>query len=404
MLRAMTFKTRLIGSAPALIGAQPATSMMLRGPAVAFAPPDDSGAAPVADTGPLSLDDAISVLSAAEEADAAPEPDADNAATDEDEDPEAEEATADADADAGDEDTEIEASDQEAGEDDAPEDDPASDEAAEDETDEPAEPVVEPPTFWSAEEKAAFTKAPPEVQRIVAAKDAEYSRQVSLAKEEAATARREAGIIAEIGDKIGAELERARTVFQGKWDGVDWAQWAREAPQEAIAAKFEYDAEQAELQKLETAKAATEAEEHRQFIRAENAKLAEAIPDLADPAEGRSRKAELLNMLSEDGFSGDDLKWAGAKELRIAWEALQYRKLKAKAAANPPKTTTPKQEPAKATAAKPAPKPITASVKPTAAPPPRKSVIQRRNRDVVKRALDSGRRDDVLAALEAIGE
>lgn len=401
----MTLKARLIGTAPALVSASTALNPQARGPTVAFAPPDDSGGAIVAETGPLSLDAAISALSAAEQSDEPAEPDADNAATDDDDPPEDEEATAEADADdAGDdEDTELEASDQEAGEDDAPEDDPASEEDAEDAEEEPEAPVIDPPKFWSAEEKALFAKAPPEVQEIIVAREAESSRQVSLAKEEAAKARKDAEIISAIGDKIDAELERARAIFQGKWDGVDWAQWAREAPQEAIAAKFEYDAEQAELQKLETAKAATEAETHRQFIQAETDKLAEAVPELADPTEGKARKTELVSMLTEDGFSAEDLKWAGAKELRIAWEALQYRKLKARTAANPPKPTQkPKQEPAKAAAAKPAPKPTTATVRPTAAPPPRKSVIQRRKAEVISTAMKSGRMDDAVAAMLAL--
>lgn len=355
-----------------------------------------------AETGPLSLDDAISVLSAADE------PEADEiAAAEEDEVPEDDEATAEADADAGDEeDTELEASDQEAGEDDAPEDDPASEEDAEDAEDEPEAPAIEPPKFWSAEEKAVFAKAPPEVQQVIVAREAEFSRQVSLAKEETARARKDAEIISEFGDKIGAVLERARTIFQGKWDGMTpevWMEWFDEDPQAATKAKAKYDFEQAELQKLETAQAATEAETHRQFIQAESLKLAEAVPALADATEGKARKSELVSMLSEDGFSADDLKWAGAKELRIAWEALQYRKLNARATANPPKTAAPKKtEPAKATAAKPAPTPTTATVRPTAAPPPRKSVIQRRKAEVVSTAMKTGRMDDAVAAVLAM--
>jgi hypothetical protein len=381
----MTLKSSLYGSTRAVLASP--TGMfnpMLRGAQVAFAPDHDEGAA--SDNGPITEAEAISLLTAADEA-----PDGD--AEPEEDEEQGDEAEASAD-----DESEDEAADQAAGEDDAPdEDDPASeDDSAEDEEAEPETPAIEPPRFWSAEEKALFAKAPPEVQQVIAAKDAEYSRQVSLAKEEAAVARKDAEVIAEVRDKIDATLERATQIFRGKWDGVDWAQWAKDAPEEAIAAKFEFDAEQAELHKLQTAQAATAVEEHRQFLQREGLKLAEAVPELADPTEGRNRKAALVNMLTEAGFTPDDLKWAGAKELQIAWEAYQWRQAKAKAKADPPKPKAP--EPAKAAA----PKKTAGSVRPAAAAPPRKSVIQRRKQEVVGKAMKTGRMDDAVAALMAL--
>lgn len=363
-------------------------NLMIRGPQVAFAPNDDSGAASVSDDGPLSLDDAVGLLAAADE-----DP-AEESADDGDPDAEAEDSDeAEASADA--EDEEQEAQDQEPGEDDAPEDDPASEEGAEETEDEPEAPVIEPPKFWSAEEKAAFAKAPPEVQQILAAKDAEYSRQVSLAKEEAATARKEAAVISQANEVITQAVERAETIFKGKWDGVDWAQWAKEDPQEAFAAKFEFDAEQEELQRLKTAQAATEAEEHRQFLKAERAKLAEAGHVLADPEKGPAEKKALVEYATTQGFSPTDLQWAGAKELTVLHKARLYDELQAKAVQKPiaPK---PKSEPAKA--AKP-PGPV----RPAAPPPPRKSVIHRQKSAVLQRVQETGRMEDGVKAILALG-
>lgn len=352
---------------------------MLRGPQVAFAPETDTGAAP---DGPLSMDDAVSLLTA----DPAPD-DGDDAG----EDTEDTESGDDPDED------EDEAGDQPAAEDEAPEDDPASDES-EDEDEEPEpdpDPVVEPPRFWSAEEKALFAKAPPEVQRIVAAKDAEYSRQVSLAKEETATARKEAAVIAEFGDKIGEVLERAETIFQGKWDGIDWAALAKEDTTTYAVLKEEHAAEQAELSRLRQASEAAQIEEHRQFKATESVKLAELCPDLADPVEGPKRKVELRDYLRGRGYSAEDLKWAGAKELDDAYCAMRWRQAQARAKADPPKPA--KSEPAKAKAPKPA-----GPVRPAAAAPPRKSVIQRRRAEVVGRAFKTGRMDDAVAAVLAL--
>lgn len=386
----MISKPALIGSASAVFSASTALNQQARGPTVAFAPPDDGGA--------LSIDAAISLLS---EGEVTEEPAAEDVAAAED--PEQEDETvAEDEAEPAEDDTEeLEASDQEAVEDDAPEDDPASEEADEDVAEEPAEPVVDPPTFWSAEEKALFAKAPPEVQKIIAARDAESNRQVSLAKEEAAKARKDAQVISEFGDKITSELERARTIFQGKWDGVDWAAWARENADEAIAAKFEFDAEQEELRRLETAQAATEAETHRQFLATEAAKLKEAGHILADPEKGKAEKQRLIAYAQSANVPAESLQWAGAAELTILHKAMRYDELQARMVANPPKPATPKKpEPAKAPAAA-APKPP-GQVRPAAAAPPRKSVIQRRNADVIQRAMKSGRMDDAVAALKAI--
>lgn len=282
---------------------------------------------------------------------------------------------------------EIEAEDQSAAEDDAPPDDEAASEEdlGEDEGEEPESPAIAAPEFWSAEEKALFAKAPPEVQQLVAAKTKEAEQRVYSAKEEAAAARKEASVIGQAVEIIDQQLGRAREIFQGKWDGVDWARWAQEAPNEALAAKFEFDAEQEELAKLEATRTAAEQAQHAHFVRAENTKLASLVPELADPKEGRARKTALVEMLRADGFDPEDLRWAGAKELRIAYEAYQWRQAKQSLSRKP--------------APEPKPK-VAGTVRPAAAPPPPKTVASRRKQEVLGRAYKTGRLDDAVEALK----
>jgi hypothetical protein len=340
------------------------------------------------DEGVLGLDEATALLAGAEQEDADPgdegegedsEDEADDGADDSD----------DVDASADDEDS---ASDQEASDEDAPEEDPASEDDAEDEDDAPAEPVSDPPKFWSAEEKALFAKAPAELQQVISARDAEYSRQVSLAKEEAATARKEASVITDVKSAIDKQLERAETVFKGKWDGVDWAQWAKDDVAEYAAAKEEFEAEQRELEALRTSQEATAREEHRQFVKAESARLAELVPVFADPAKGPEIKRSVAEMLREDGFPVEAIQAAGALELRLAYEALQWRQAQKRLAQKP----QPKPEPAKVEKKAPG------VVKPVAAAPPRKAIVQRKTQEVVSRAHKTGRMDDAVAALMAL--
>lgn len=359
MLCGMTLKSDILGSTRAVSGTiAGGFAPMLRGPQIAFAPDGEEGAP--ADDGPLSVDDATLSLLSAE---------------DEDSDDEGDE--------------EIPADDQAADGDDAPdEDDPASeDDAEEDEDDAPAEPASKAPEFWSAEEKAIFAKAPPEVQQLVAVKTAEAEKRVYAAKEETATARKEASVIADVSAAIDQQLERAKTIFQGKWDGVDWAQWAKDAPEEAFAAKFEFDAEREELDKLQTAHAATEAEEYRQFIKAEGEKLVEANHPLADPVKGKAEKQALLAYAQTVGFDPSDLKWAGAKELVVLHKAMAFDRVTARLATKPAKEPASKAAPA---------------VRPSSPAAPRKSIVAQKRASVVGRAFKTGKMDDAVTALLAM--
>lgn len=347
---------------------------------------DNSNFVEPSDNGVLGMADATALLAAAESDDA---PDA--AAEDAEPEDTAADEPEEGDDEAEDAADEQEASDQEAGDEDAPDDEPASEDGAEDEDDEPESPAIDAPKFWSAEEKAIFAKAPAEVQQLVAAKTAEAEKRVYAAKEDAATARKDASIITDVKSAIDQQLERVESIFKGKWDGVDFAQWAKDDASEAFAAKLEYDAEQVELEKLRTAQSVTAREEHRQFVKAEAEKLAEAVPALTDPVKGKENKAAIFQMLDEEGFTSDDLKWIGAKELKIAWEARQWRLAQARLAAKPPKP-----EPVKAEKKAPA------TVKPVAAAPPRKAIAQRRTQEVVGKAMKTGRMDDAVTALMAM--
>jgi hypothetical protein len=320
------------------------------------------------DAGPISVDDAVSLLSAADE-DLAPE---------------------DGDAGAADDEHEDEADDQTADGDDAPDDDdPASEEDPdEDDGDEPAQPAISAPEFWSAEEKALFAKASPDVQLLVAAKTKEAEKRVYEAKEEAATARKEASVIGDVRQAIDQQLERAEGIFRGRWDGVDFAEWAKTDPQEAFAAKLEFDQEQQQLNELRTAQAATETEEHRQFLRAEHGKLKDAGHVLADPEKGREAKKALVEYATQQGYDPADLKWAGAKELTTLHKAMLFDQAQARLAQKP-KNPAPTEK-------KPNP------VRPAGPPPSRRETQARNRKSVLGRAYATGRMVDAVAALVAL--
>jgi hypothetical protein len=202
------------------------------------------------------------------------------------------------------------------------------------EAEKPAEPVVAPPNFWNDEEKAVFATAPPEVQKLVADKVAESSKQATLATEQAALYRKEAEIIGQAVELIDGQLTAAKEVFGTRWSAFtpeQWAEWAAEDLQAATVAKFQFDAEQKQLGELQQARDAAEAEQHRQFLREQAGKLAEVAPALLEA----SARTELVGYLTEQGVAPQDLKWAGAVELSLAHKAMLWDRAQANLAKKP---------------------------------------------------------------------
>lgn len=323
------------------------------------------------DSAPLSMDDAVSLLTA-------------------------EPVEEDADAPAEGEAQPDQASDDQTdAEDDAPdEDDPASEDDSEDDEGDDGEPqaaAIPAPEFWSAEEKALFAKAPPEVQMLVAAKTAEAEKRVYSAKEEAAEARKVASSVVEQGEKLDQFLAQAETLFRDRWDGVDWVTWSQQNPTEAFQAKLEYDAEQQAIAQARSAREAAQAQEHRQFLSAEFAKLKEANSPLADPQNGKQARQELLAYMTSQGIPEEAFSWASATELSLAHKAMLYDKLQAERARKPVAPPNPAQGK------------TAAATRPTAPPPPRKVVTERKRSEVISRAMKTGKVDDAVAAVLALG-
>lgn len=323
------------------------------------------------DSAPLSMDDAVSLLTA---------------------EPVEEDADAPAEGEAQ---SDQASDDQTDAEDDAPdEDDPASEDDSEDDEGDDGEPqaaAIPAPEFWSAEEKALFAKAPPEVQMLVAAKTAEAEKRVYSAKEEAAEARKVASSVVEQGEKLDQFLAQAETLFRDRWDGVDFVAWAATDPQTAFQAKLEYDAEQQAIAQARSAREAAQAQEHRQFLAAEFAKLKEANSPLADPQNGKQARQELLAYMTSQGIPEEAFSWASATELSLAHKAMLYDKLQAERARKPVAPPNPAQGK------------TAAATRPTAPPPPRKVVTERKRSEVIGRAMKTGKVDDAVAAVLALG-
>lgn len=257
--------------------------------------------------------------------------------------------------------------------------------------DDPETPAIDAPRSWSAEDKAVFATLTPEAQAIVLAREEDRDRATSKAVTEAGQARKqaetEARTIAQYRAQMDAFLPQALQTFASRWEGVDWAEEARIDPVRAFQAKAQYDAEQAQIQQLQAAQQQAQAVEHQHHVRSVSADLEKLAPDLVDPKEGAGRVSALATfLLQEQGYSPENLKWATGHDLALAYDAMRYRQLQAKAKA----------------AIERSPSAPTKPVKP-AGSGDRGSSETNVVSTAKRRLAQTGRADDAVAVIQALG-
>jgi hypothetical protein len=208
---------------------------------------------------------------------------------------------------------------------------PAGDEADDQADDDPA-----PPYFWSTEDKAAFSELPLHLQEKIVAYEKNRDDATARVIQEAAEARNaaaaEAAEIGALGARLGEVLPQVEAAFLQAWGrGVpDWARIAAQHGPEAasqLRARFEQDA--ATVMHMQAAKQEADARSYDGFVRGELEKLKREEPELADPARGGERRQAVARFLVDQGFPPEQIRYAGAKEYAIAYDALRYRQARA---------------------------------------------------------------------------
>ncbi len=197
---------------------------------------------------------------------------------------------------------------------------------------EPAEqPTLTPPARWDAEAKALFAELPVAMQRKMLDRDKTQQAAITKAQQEAADARKQSQAETDYRTKLDTLLNQASKTFKGKWDGMtpeSWNKWFQENPTEATKAKAQYDMERDELSRLTQAQQVEQQKAYADFVKAEEAKLAEVAPELADPEKGAERRKAVSEFLQSQGFAPAQLANITASELAIAHDAMRYRKAK----------------------------------------------------------------------------
>lgn len=364
----MTTKAAFLGSTAAVFRTPALIPTLLRGPLVPLAPPDEAGGG---GDGPMSRESAVEAIKAMEAPapEAKPAPEVAAAPAEEEDEPNSEAAPT--------------------AEDDVDQEDPAIDAEEADETDQET-PAIGRPRSWDAKDGAVFDALPDDAKAIIRRRENDRDRAVSKAQKEASDARKaaetEVGALQQLRPQIEGALDRVSKAYADRWDGVteaDWARWADENPEATIKLRFQFDADKAEKAKLQKAADAISQADLQKSAAAELAKLPEVCPPLADAKEGRANLQKLGTFLVESGIDPHQLASVTALELSLAWDAFQYRQLKAR----PPQTTNPA----------PAHR---APVRPVAAPSrsPSNDLARARNR-----LAQTGAREDAVEVIKRLG-
>jgi hypothetical protein len=182
--------------------------------------------------------------------------------------------------------------------------------------------AIEPPKSWSDEEKAVFSKLPPDAQKVISAREGERDKLIYQRTEEVANQRK-----AHEAERTAIQTER-QTYLQSlqqltgfvlpelqKFEGVDWDRLAAERPadwsvlkQQQESLRGRHAAIQAEMQRVNGA-AKAEHDKRMQDLRAEQGRLLrDKVADFADPVKAPKLSADIVQHLQSGyGFTPEEI-------------------------------------------------------------------------------------------------
>jgi len=303
---------------------------MLRGPAVAYAPDDETGGG-----GGFSIEEATAQLDTHEDEESAAAPasaPAAAAAPAAGEQTQSEGETKPGDA-TGEAENQTQDGEQNEGEETA------------------AEPLTA-PKYWSQDAKAEFDQLPPSLQAAVLAQEGPREHAAAKAKEEAAQVRaaaeKELAGIQQFAEQVKTWLPQAVQTFRSRWgDNPDWVAYGQQHGAEAMSlARAQYDAERGQLQKAAEASKVADAKAREVYVASEFKALEKLAPDLVDPKEGVARRTEITKYLVDTGYDPEVIRDISAQDMVIARKAMLWDRAQAKSAPNPaPKPVPPVSRP-----------------------------------------------------------
>jgi hypothetical protein len=200
----------------------------------------------------------------------------------------------------------------------------------------PAQPKLEAPARWEAEDKALFATLPKKAQETILRREKLQQAEVTKAQQKSAeTVKAFETRITHLNDlatRIGEQYVEPAQARMKEWQ--DWfsssdaQELARTNPGAFLEQQTIYGAERRELNDAIKAKQAAERQAFKDFAEEQARLIPELIPEFADEVEGPKRKTELATYLRDNGFEPDRISGISAKEAQIAWKARKFDSVK----------------------------------------------------------------------------
>jgi hypothetical protein len=235
---------------------------------------------------------------------------------------------------------------------------------------EPAPPPIEPPRSWTKEEKAEFATYPREAQEKIARREQEREAAIRRGQNEVAekakAAEAERQQLIQARQQYEAQLPALMQILQHQTQAefsdiktpADVAALARTDPARYLlldAHQKQVAAVQQEQRAAQERQAKEQETRITEFAKREDAAILEHIPELADPDKAKKLTADAAAILSDVGFTSEELSESYNGRLgislrdhrmqRILFESMKYREAKAKAAKPAERPVPPVQRP-----------------------------------------------------------
>jgi hypothetical protein len=196
----------------------------------------------------------------------------------------------------------------------------------------PVEPEIAPPVSWKDEDKALFSGLPAEVQKVVAAREAERERAVQAKMQEAATVRKTAHVEAakELQALAETYVESLAAFMQADLPAYPDESLLEQDPAEYLRQERRFQSAiaqrqtvQQEIEKAKAQKSAAEQYARDAFYVERQNWLVENLPGWADNAEKMAQ--EIASFAQTLGYDNNALSVADGRDVRFLHEAMTWR-------------------------------------------------------------------------------
>lgn len=198
-----------------------------------------------------------------------------------------------------------------------------------------ATPKLDPPARWDAKGKELFATLPVEAKDYILGREKLQQAEITKAQQKSAEVTKtfETRIqhLESVASSIGEHYVDPGLVRMKEWD--DWFaspeadELAQANPAEYLQQQNRFRREKRSLDDAIAAKSKAETQAFQAYAQEQARLIPELIPELADEVEGPKRKSELFTYLRSEGFDPERIRGISAKEAQIGWKAKKLDQL-----------------------------------------------------------------------------